>query len=60
MSYEVVFRLKVRTPDGIMELQAGEVITMAKDIACPLLAQGKIKPVMPYFAPDGGHGDTLP
>ena len=53
MIYLVADTLTVRTVDGIMELQSGEMVTMAEDMARPLLEQGRIKMVEPYLDVDG-------
>ncbi len=52
--YRVVASLKVRTPEGIRVLQAGEVIALPEDMALRLIEGGKIKPLpLPYFDLDG-------
>lgn len=51
--YQIVGVLKVRTPSGVKELQAGEMVTLPDDMAEPLLAQGRIKPVVASLDLDG-------
>lgn len=54
MNYEVLSPLKVRTPEGIRELQTGEVVTLPAGEVSWLLESGKVKPSSPdCFSPDG-------
>lgn len=56
MSYQVLGQLKVKTPSGIRELQAGAVIDLPESMALRLIKGGKIKPVESspdYFDPEG-------
>lgn len=45
MNYQVLSRLKVKTQEGIRELQVGEVIVLPEDTALRLIEGGKVKPV---------------
>lgn len=47
--YQVVVTLKVRTASGIRELEPGETVALPDHLAEPLLTQGRIKPIVPYF-----------
>lgn len=50
MTCKVLTPFKVRTPEGIRELQAGEVITLSEDMAFRLIESGKVNPLpKPYF-----------
>lgn len=54
MTYQLLTPLKVKTPEGIRELQAGEVIALPEDMALQLMEGGRIKPFSPdCFSPDG-------
>lgn len=51
--YQVIASLKARTPEGIRELQAGEIIALPEDMALRLIEDGKVKPLpRPYFDPE--------
>lgn len=45
MTYRVLAPLKVKTPQGVRELQAEEMITLPEDMALRLIEGGKIKPL---------------
>jgi hypothetical protein len=45
MRYQVLESFKVRTSQGEMELQAGQLVTLPHEIALKLLNEGKITPV---------------
>lgn len=45
MSYQVMAPLKVRTPEGIRELQAGAVIDLPESMALRLIEGGKVRPL---------------
>jgi len=45
MKYQVLDTFKVKTSQGEMELQPGQIITLAHDKAIRLLNEDKIKPV---------------
>jgi|GEM_PF-6405989 hypothetical protein len=54
MNYLVLVPLKVKTPEGIREVQTGKVVSMSEDLALRLIQGGKVKLLpMPYFGPDG-------
>lgn len=54
MSYQVLIPLKVRTLEGIRELQAGEVIDLPEVMALRLIEGGKVKSLpMPSLETDG-------
>jgi len=45
MRYQVKKPFKVRTSDGEMELQPGQVVTLSKETAVQLINTGKIIPI---------------
>jgi hypothetical protein len=45
MKYKTLDRLKVRTPQGELELQAGQIITLPQETAIRLLNEGRITPI---------------
>lgn len=45
MKYQVLELFKVKTSQGEMELQPGQIITLPKDKAIKLLNEGKITPI---------------
>lgn len=45
MTYQLLTPLKVKTPEGIRELQAGELIALPEDMALRLIEKGKVKPL---------------
>jgi len=45
MRYQVKKPFKVRTSDGEMELQPGQVVTLSKEMAVQLVNTGKIIPI---------------
>ncbi|MDP2754554.1 MAG: hypothetical protein Q8P40_09220 [Nitrospirota bacterium] len=45
MRYKVIEAFKVKTSQGEMELQPGQVIILPKDKAIKLLTEGKITPI---------------
>jgi len=45
MKYQVLDSLKVKTPQGEMQLKAGQVITLQEDKAIKLIEAGKINPI---------------
>lgn len=56
MNYQVLSSLKVRTPEGVRELQAGAVIDLPESTALRLIEGGKVKPVessSDCFDPEG-------
>lgn len=56
MTYQVLGQIKVKTPLGIKELQAGAVIDLPESMALKLIEGGKIKPVESFpdcFDPEG-------
>lgn len=54
MTCQVLTLLKVSTPEGIRELQAGEVIALPEDMALQLIEKGKVSPLpKPYLDQSG-------
>ena len=53
MNYLLLDQLRVKTPEGIRELQAGEIITLSEDMARGLIEKGKVRPLTDCFDPDG-------
>ncbi|MEW6110069.1 MAG: hypothetical protein AB1632_13025 [Nitrospirota bacterium] len=45
MRYQVKKQFRVRTSDGEMELQSGQVVTLSKEMAVQLINIGKIIPI---------------
>jgi len=50
MRYQVLHSFKVKTSQGEMQLQLGQVITLPHDKAIRLLNEGKVKPVKDVMA----------
>lgn len=45
MTYKVLTSFQARTDRGEMEIQAGQIVTLAKDQAIKLINEGKIIPI---------------
>jgi len=54
MTYEVLTTLKVKTLEGVRDIEPGEIITLPESVALRLLEGGRVKPYDPdCFSGDG-------